>query len=110
MKEKNYNIEEEIQKTLDSVDAIQRVDGNPFLYTRLQERLNSNRESNVTNQRLLSPIWQFALVAFLLITNAFVMLRSDYFNVQNEVTIDDLATEYELTPNEDDTELAFYID
>lgn len=108
MKKKKFNIEEEIQKTLDSVDGIQRVEGNPFLYTRLQERLKSNRESNVRNSNALSPVWQFAFVAFLLLANGYVLLQSDYINTPTEATIDDFATEYELTPAEDDTELAFY--
>ena len=110
MEKKKFNIEEEIQKTLDSVDGIKRVEGNPFLYTRLQERLNSNRESNVANKSFLSPIWQFALVAFLLIANVYVLLQSDYSNTQNTTTIEDVATEYDLTSSEDDTELAYYND
>jgi len=108
MEKKNQNIEEEIQKTLDSVDAVQRVEGNPFLYTRLQERLKSNRKNSVGNRNVLSPVWQFALVAFLLFANGYVLLQSTYFNSPSEATIDEFATEYELTPNEDDTELAFY--
>lgn len=107
MKEKNYNTEEEVQKTLDSADAIQRVEGNPFLYTRLQERMNSNREHRVKSSGVFSPVWQFALVAFLLLANGLVLLQSDYFNAPTETTIDELAVEYELVPSENDDELAF---
>ena len=110
MDKKKFNIEEEIQKTMDSVDAIKRVEGNPFLYTRLQERLRSSRENNVTTKGLFSPVWQFALIAFLLIANGLVLLQSDFFNISTEATIDEFATEYELTPSEEDEELAFYND
>ena len=110
MKKKKYNIEEEIQKTLDSVDGIQRVKGNPFLYTRLQERMNSNRRSNTTNKSFLSPMWQFALVAFLLVANVYVLLQSNYSTIQNTTAIEDVATEYEIAPSEDDTEFAYYND
>jgi len=106
MKENN-KIEEEIQKTIDSADAIQRVEGNPFLYTRLQERMKSNRENSVKPKGIFSPVWQFALVAFLLLTNGLVLLQSDYLNAPTETTIDELAVEYELMPSENDEELAF---
>lgn len=108
MDKKKLNIEEEIQKTLDSVDAIQRVEGNPFLYTRLQERLDSSRENTVTTKGWFSPAWQFALIVFLFITNGLVLLQSEYFSTSNEITIDEFATEYELTPSENDEELALY--
>jgi len=107
MKEKKYNIEEEIQKTLDSADAIERVEGNPFLYTRLQERMKSNREHSVKPKGIFSPVWQFALIAFLLLANGLVLLQSDYLNASSETTIDELAVEYELVPSENDDELAF---
>ena len=110
MKKNKFNIEEEVQKTMDSFDAIERVEGNPFLYTRLQERLHTSRESNVKPKGLFSPVWQFAFIAFLLFANGLVLLQSNYFNPQNENTIDEFATEYELTPNENDEELAFYND
>ena len=108
MNKNKFNIEEEIRKTMDSIDAIKRVEGNPFLHTRLQERLHS-RKNNVTTKGWFSPVWQFALIAFLLIANGLVLLQSDYFNTSSsDVTIDEFATEYELTPNENDEELAFY--
>ena len=39
MKNKKINIDQEVKKTMESIDQIQRVEGNPFLYTRLQEKL-----------------------------------------------------------------------
>jgi len=46
MDNKNFTIEEEIQKTLDCIDKIERVSINPWLPTRLKEKLKDKKEKS----------------------------------------------------------------
>ena len=58
MKKKKFTIEEEIQKTLDCVDKIERVAINPWLPTRLKEKLKEKPKEN--NQRsIFAPAFLF---------------------------------------------------
>lgn len=101
MKKNKHIIEQEVQKTLDSVDKIQRVEGNPFLYTRLQERLRQEQEGKSVTIRTRVPVFQLAMVGFLLFINGFALIQSDYFDQGNAETtasnLDEFAAEYALT-------------
>lgn len=103
MKNKKINIDEEVKKTMESIDQIQRVEGNPFLYTRLQEKLRQEAEGDVITTRTRFPIWQFALVVGLLFINGFALMQSGYFDETTETattSIDEFAEEYALIVNE----------
>ncbi len=110
MKNKNINlstekvdIDQEVQKTMESIDQIQRVEGNPFLYTRLQEKLRQEAEGDVVTIRTRFPIWQFAMVVGLLFINGFALMQSGYFDDTTETTatsIDQFADEYALAESE----------
>jgi len=103
MKNNKINIDQEVKKTMESIDQIQRVEGNPFFYTRLQERLRQEVEGDVVTIRTRFPIWQFAMVAGLLFINGFALIQSGYFDGKTEVattSIDEFAEEYALTKSE----------
>ena len=46
MEKKNFTIKEEIQKTLDCINKIERVEINPWLHTRLKEKLKDKSKEN----------------------------------------------------------------
>jgi len=101
--EKNKNhIDHKVQKVMDSIDEIQRVKGNPFLYTRLQERMKQQSESSVNTAPSRLPIWQLATVVVLLLANVFVLQQSGYFEAENTSSLEDFATEYALDESEED--------
>lgn len=103
MKNNKINIDQEIQKTMESIDQIQRVEGNPFLYTRLQEKLRQEAEGDVVTIRTRFPVWQFAMIIGLLFINGFALMQSGYFDNTNETaetSIDEFANEYALAENE----------
>ena len=103
MKNRKINIDQEVQKTMESIDQIQRVEGNPFLYTRLQEELRQEAEGDVVTIRTRFPIWQMAMVVGLLFINGFALMQSGYFGETNETastSMDEFADEYALTSNE----------
>ena len=103
MKNKKINIDQEIQKTMESIDQIQRVEGNPFLYTRLQEKLRQEAEGDLVTIHTRFPIWQVAMVVGLLFLNGFTLMQSGFFNETTETvatSIDEFADEYALMENE----------
>jgi len=57
MEKKKFIIEEEIQMTLDCIDKIDRVAINPWLPTRLKEKLKKKARENYKN-----PIFSHALL------------------------------------------------
>lgn len=103
MKNKKINIDEEVKKTMESIDQIQRVDGNPFLFTRLQEKLRQEEVGSDSTIRTRIPVWQFAMVFGLLLINSFALFQSGYLEESTEVvttSIDQFADEYALTESE----------
>lgn len=54
MEGKKFTIEEEIKKTLDAIEKIERVSINPWLPTRLKEKLKVNK--NKTYKKGFFPI------------------------------------------------------
>ena len=101
MKDKR-NIQDQVDKTLDSLDGIQRASGNPFLFTRIQARLQME-EKNFWSQAfafISRPAIAFAGVAIVIIINAFVLLESRSElpkNTQDEGQV--FASEYDLSTN-----------
>ena len=101
MKDKRH-IQEQVDKTLDSLDGIQRASANPFLLTRIQARLQ-REESNFWSQAfafISRPTVAFAGLAFAIIINTVVLFefRSDSVkNTQDEEQT--FASEYNLSTN-----------
>ena len=83
----------EIEKTLNSLEGIQKPEENPFLYEKVMNRL-TNREATVIS---IAPhtVWQAAACfAALIALNVFVLIRSNTNeNPQSEKT-NPLAQEY----------------
>ncbi len=103
MKNRKINIDQEVQKTMESIDQIQRVEGNTFLYTRLQEKLRQEAAGDVVTIRSRSPVWQVALVLVLLFITGFALMEFGYFDESTETvatSIDEFADEYALASNE----------
>ena len=105
MKNRKINIDQEVQKTMESIDQIQRVEGNPFLYTRLQEKLRQEAEGDVVTIHTRFPVWQMAMVVVLLFVNGFALMQSGYFDESTETAttnIDQFADEYALIASEEE--------
>ncbi len=59
MEKKKFTIEEEIQLTLSCIDKIERVAINPWLPTRLKEKLKDKSKENYRSS-ILSPVFLFS--------------------------------------------------
>lgn len=103
MKNNKINIDQEVQKTMESIDQIQRVEGNPFLYTRLQEKLRQEAEGENITIRTRFPVWQVTMMVVLLFINGVALMQSGYLDATTETatnSIDKFAEEYALTESE----------
>ena len=77
MKKEEQNIRALVEETLKAFDGIKRVKPNPFLFTRLQARMEAEKESE-TKFKTLSPVFQqiaIALVILVFIVNIITMAR-----------------------------------
>lgn len=101
MKDKRH-IREEVDKILDSLEDIQRASANPFLFTRIQARLEKE-EKNFWSQAfafISRPAVAFFGVAIAILINAFVLFESrsePLKNTQDEEQV--FASEYNLSTN-----------
>jgi hypothetical protein len=100
--EDKRHIQEQVDKTLDSLDGIQSASANPFLFTRIQARLQKE-ETNFWSQAftfISRPAVAFAGVAIAIIINAIVLFESrsePVKNTQDEEQV--FASEYNLSTN-----------
>src|SRR4051812_15983466 len=94
-----HEIEQRIEETLDSLHGIQRAEANPFLYTRIQARLNLSKSAI---ERVVvfagRPAFAFLVLVVVLATNLMVMLNgpSNSPAVKQEQTQLAVADEYHL--------------
>ena len=63
--DRKKKIEQEIAKTLEEFDKVERLPEDPYFYTRMQARLNSREKKNALFPRVLRP----AIVTLLLLLN-----------------------------------------
>lgn len=73
------DLEKKVQDTLDSLDGIQRAEPRPYFYTRLTARLQSADRTiwEAMGSFLSRPVVAVAGLCFILILNAFALLRQD---------------------------------
>lgn len=108
--ENNYNknwVEEEVEKTLSSWDDLERIEANPYFFTRLQQRLaNEQSPKQLWSASFLRP----ALLGILLIINvwtvASVLNSQARYNTTTTATLSDFASDYGLEYNPTDEYLS----
>ena len=70
MKKTDKHIEDLIQETLKAFDGIERAKPKPFLYTRIQARIEGNKVTDIKS-RFLSPVFQRITIALVILIVAF---------------------------------------
>ncbi len=74
--DKRNNIEKKVEETMDSLDNIRRAAANPFIFTRIQARLQSKRSAWDQVASLTGkPAFAIMLLSIVLLTNLTVMMR-----------------------------------
>ncbi|MBC8151610.1 MAG: hypothetical protein H7Z72_01730 [Bacteroidetes bacterium] len=99
----NQRIEEEVEKTLQSIDGIQRATPNPFFLARVQARLDRRHAPESARNWVLSPAWVVASLGLILVLNlsavAYVYDRVDRHEQDQEAA--GLSAEWGLEPTLD---------
>ncbi len=91
------DINNEVLKTLESWDKIERYEGNPFLYTRIEQEIkNINAPKTKTHWT-----WQPIVIAVLVAVNVFTIATA--LTSQSDTIYDDIATQYNLNPEDSNT-------
>ena len=94
-----HEIDRRIEETLESLDGIRRAEANPFLYTRIQARLNQTR-SGIERVVMFAgrPAFAFLVLLIVLGTNLMVVLNgsSESTTVKQEQAQLAVADEYHL--------------
>jgi|SRR5687767_2162030 len=93
----NNFIQQEVEKTLQSLDGVQRAEANPYLFTRIKARMKKNTSWERISSFVSRPVIAFATLLLVMMINAFVVLSSDN-NEGNgtEIAITDIAEDYKL--------------
>lgn len=89
------DINKEVQKTLESWDQTERYEGNPFLYTRIEEAIRKANEPKIK----MKWTWQPILVAVLIAVNVFTIATA--LVNQSDAIYDDIASQYDLKVEEE---------
>lgn len=100
MDKSRHDIEAEIERTLRVAEDIKRVTGNPFLYTRIQERM---KQGETRTRHKLSAVWGVAFATLLLLINlssAFVYYQKSV-RADQAAGIEAIASEYGLVDQEE---------
>lgn len=111
MNKRNLHIEEEVRKTMEMADHIQKVEGNPYVITRILQQIEQEQRREVGFFSSLSPAYKMAFSIFIIALNVMVFLQLDNLDLQvvnNNQTID-VADEYGLVV-EDSYELSYILE
>ena len=104
-------IQQEIEQTMQCLDGAKRAEANPFLFTRIQARMNkdSNRWEERTFSFISRPIIAVAIVLVVMAVNGWALWDG---NGSNEVltagngntNVPELASEYNVVASVDNYE------
>ncbi|HKC35151.1 MAG TPA: hypothetical protein VKB95_03780 [Chitinophagaceae bacterium] len=100
-------IQQEIEQTLQSLDSVKRAGANPFLFTRIQARMNkkTSRWEERTFSFVSRPAIAFAIVVLVMAVNGWALWGSgsnDAATVDpGYASVSELATEYNTVASVD---------
>ena len=93
-------IQEQVDKTLESLNDIQRAEANPYLFNRIKQRLQREERSVWTHviTFISRPAIAIAAIVLLLMMNASIIFKSDSSTAQIGLDAEQaFATEYSLS-------------
>lgn len=98
-------IQAEVEKALQSLDNIQRAKANPFLFTRIRERMNREETAWGKIAGFISrPSFAIATVCFVVLVNAGILFYENRENTVNgsvlqQQALSEISEEYNLAIN-----------
>ena len=91
MKNDKRNIQEKINKTLDVLDKVEKIETDPFFYTRLSARLEKQESKPGFDWLFETPLLKPILVGFVLVVN--IISISHFVTAESTVLTDDEIVE-----------------
>lgn len=93
----NKNIQNEVEKTLSSLDSWPKVEADAFFYTRLSTKLEkAPKGNNVFDWLFNTPVLKPALVAFAILINVMSVFYISFQNTTETDFADAFSSEYML--------------
>lgn len=98
--ESNEGVNSEIDKTLRSLDSLERANPGPFFYTRVQARLDGRRVSRTAKNWTLRPAWVAASLGlvFALNVSAVLMYQHQLTTHEQQQATETVADEWGIDP------------
>ena len=93
------NIQKKVEAAFNTIESIEEVKVSPFFKDKTMQRLFSEKEDIRTAWSWFTPKLQLATLACIVVLNIMAFTQTD--TEVNEDTIEDFATTYELSTNED---------
>ncbi len=96
------NIQQEVDKILESLDGINRAAANPFLFTRIRARMNKQSGWEKVTFLLSRPVIAFAILVAVVGINALAVFGTKDQELSQEkgsLAITDIAEEYNMVAN-----------
>jgi len=84
METENTNIEEDVQKTLHSLDNIQKASPKPFLYTRIMARMERSKASTSNAFELKPAYRRITIAAFVILVAINIFTATFYLGYTSE--------------------------
>jgi len=103
MQMKKNKIIEEIDKTLDSVSSFERYEGNPFLFTRIEAKINNIKEDSVNFSPAKKYILSLQPIILLLIISLNIWTAATFFSdrsdaaTERDFELNNIIEEYSLS-------------
>ena len=94
------NIHEEVEKTLSSIEQIGRVEANPYLFNKIQERLSDSNQSVQSGFTFLNPRFAVGFLSLLFIVNIYAAMNYLDNNQGNSSTASRFGEWYGWAENE----------
>src|SRR5215204_5359351 len=93
-----HDIEQEVNRTLESIDKIQRAGANPYLFTRIKASIQTREKSvwNAASNFISKPLVAFAAILIAILINVFMFLQTNDGSNQPADTDQVFASEYNL--------------
>lgn len=97
---KNKNIQAEVEKTLLSLDSFSKMKAKPFLFTRIQAKIENKESKWAFNWLFDAPILKTAALLMIISINILsITYINDYYNIRinEENTLTSFADEYSIS-------------
>ena len=89
-------IQQEVEKTLQSLDGVKRAEANPYLFTRIKARMQQNTPWERISSFVSRPVIAFATLLLIMAINAIVVFGTgkNESTGTGEIAVTDIADEY----------------